>query len=247
MNDRPGGSNRLNGLKKRVALSLNAFLQHWTTQTIRNQPLIHETAYIMPLAKVSPGVSVGRYSYVRGGALIDSGRIGAFCSIGPNVLIGGDDHPLDAVSTHPFWYVEDGLTLPRETAAEPGWTQPRPAPAIGNDVWIGAGAQVLRGAVVEDGAVIGAGAIVTGRIPAYAIAVGVPARVVRHRFDAEQRERLLQSRWWDKEADEIARIRHLFADPQAFLDRLAEEEKRGEEGVSGCPDQAEAADKGEAV
>ncbi|MDG0814430.1 hypothetical protein [Cohnella rhizosphaerae] len=67
MNDRPGGSNRLNGLKKRVALSLNAFLQHWTTQTIRNQPLIHETAYIMPLAKVSPGVSVGRYSYVRGG------------------------------------------------------------------------------------------------------------------------------------------------------------------------------------
>ncbi|MDI4644167.1 CatB-related O-acetyltransferase [Cohnella hashimotonis] len=245
MNDNPNGRNRLKKLKKTVALRLHAFLQYWTTQNVQNQPLIHETAFILPLAKVSPSVSVGRYSYVRGGALIDSGSVGAFCSIGPNVLIGGDDHPLDAVSTHPFWYCEDGLTMPREAAGEPGWTQPKPAPVIGNDVWIGAGAQVLRGAIVEDGAVIGAGAIVTGRVPAYAIVVGAPAKVARYRFGVEQRERLLRSRWWEKEADEIARIRHLFADPQAFLSELTTGERRCE--ADDNPEQAEAADKGEAV
>lgn len=49
---------------------------------------------------------------------------------------------------------------------------------IGNDVWIGTRAIVLPGAQIGDGAIIGAGAIVTGVIPAYSIAVGMPAKVV---------------------------------------------------------------------
>ena len=56
---------------------------------------------------------------------------------------------------------------------------------IGHDVWIGHGAIVLPGRRIGTGAVIGAGAIVTKDIPAYAIAVGNPARVMRQRFPAE--------------------------------------------------------------
>ena len=49
---------------------------------------------------------------------------------------------------------------------------------VGDDVWLGAGARVLDGATVGEGAIIGAGAIVAKDIPEYAIAAGVPAKVV---------------------------------------------------------------------
>ncbi len=52
---------------------------------------------------------------------------------------------------------------------------------IEDDVWVGAGATVLAGVCIHQGAIIGAGAVVTDDIPANAIAVGVPARVLRYR------------------------------------------------------------------
>ena len=55
-----------------------------------------------------------------------------------------------------------------------------PAPVkIGRNVWIGAHATILPGVTVGDGAIIGGGAVVTKNIPAYAVAVGVPARVIK--------------------------------------------------------------------
>jgi acetyltransferase-like isoleucine patch superfamily enzyme len=53
--------------------------------------------------------------------------------------------------------------------------------AVGNGVWIGAGAKILDGLTIGDNAVIGAGAVVRENVPASAIAVGVPARVVGSR------------------------------------------------------------------
>jgi acetyltransferase-like isoleucine patch superfamily enzyme len=53
--------------------------------------------------------------------------------------------------------------------------------AIGDGVWMGAGAKILDGVTIGDGAVIGAGAVVRESVPASAIAVGIPARVVGSR------------------------------------------------------------------
>jgi acetyltransferase-like isoleucine patch superfamily enzyme len=52
---------------------------------------------------------------------------------------------------------------------------------VGNNVWVGYGAQILRGVTVGDNAIIGASAVVTRDIPANAVVAGSPARIVRMR------------------------------------------------------------------
>jgi len=68
---------------------------------------------------------------------------------------------------------------------------------IGHDVWIGHGAIVLPGRHIGDGAVIAAGAVVTKDVPAYMIAVGNPARMIRPRFSEAIAARLQALAWWD--------------------------------------------------
>jgi serine O-acetyltransferase len=58
-------------------------------------------------------------------------------------------------------------------------TNERGAPRIGNRVDIGAGAKILGSVTIGDGAVIGANAVVLDDVPAGALAVGIPARIVR--------------------------------------------------------------------
>ncbi|MBC7498177.1 antibiotic acetyltransferase [Candidatus Gracilibacteria bacterium] len=58
---------------------------------------------------------------------------------------------------------------------------------------------ILDGVTIGDGAIIGAGSIVTKDVEPYAIAVGVPARVIRYRFEPDEIAFLLQFRWWDKD------------------------------------------------
>jgi acetyltransferase-like isoleucine patch superfamily enzyme len=52
---------------------------------------------------------------------------------------------------------------------------------IGDDVWIGVGVRITDGVSVGSGCVIGAGAVVLENIPDYAIAAGVPAKVIGNR------------------------------------------------------------------
>lgn len=68
---------------------------------------------------------------------------------------------------------------------------------IGNDVWIGRDAKIMDGVSVGDGAVVATGSIVTKDIPPYAIVGGVPAKVIKYRFDEVTIEKLLELKWWD--------------------------------------------------
>ena len=52
---------------------------------------------------------------------------------------------------------------------------------IGSDVWLAANVTVLKGSKISDGAVIGAKSLVKGEIPENAIAVGIPAKVIKQR------------------------------------------------------------------
>jgi acetyltransferase-like isoleucine patch superfamily enzyme len=52
---------------------------------------------------------------------------------------------------------------------------------IGSDVWIGAGCVILPGVTIGNGAIVGAGAVVSRDVPAGAVVVGVPAKVIKYR------------------------------------------------------------------
>lgn len=88
---------------------------------------------------------------------------------------------------------------------------------IGNDVFIGANVTVLDGVEIADGAVIGAGAVVVNDIPAYAIAVGVPAKVVKYRFDESTIKSLLEKQWWNGAEDDLKEVERHFWDVETFL------------------------------
>lgn len=129
--------------------------------------------------------------------------IGKFCSIacGAKFLLNSANHALGSLSTYPFPIFYDEWGLEGKNVAD-AWDNKGDI-ALGNDVWIGYEAVILAGVTIGDGAIIGARAVVTRDVPPYAIVGGVPARLIRRRFDDATIEALLDLRWWDWEPERI--------------------------------------------
>lgn len=160
-------------------------------------------------------VEIGDYSYLSVNSRVCNTSIGKFCSIGPNFCCGLGVHPTNGISTAPMFYSmakQNGTTLCKENKLEESLHT-----TIGNDVFIGANVTVLDGVTISDGAVIGAGAVVTKDIPPYAIAVGVPAKVVKYRFNDETIKALLEKQWWNGTEEDLQQVEKHFWDVENFL------------------------------
>jgi len=163
--------------------------------------------------------SLGDYSYVEPYCRISGTTIGKFCSIAPYCVVGPLGHPFDRVSTHPAFYLRvqqyayEFVEQSNDPSADMTTT-------IGNDVWLGASVFVKRGVTIGDGAIVGAGAVVTKDVPPYTIVAGVPAKVIRERFDTKISARLQASRWWDRDEAWLAQHAGLFPDVQKFLEQV---------------------------
>ncbi len=146
---------------------------------------------------------IGAYSSLGKRATIWNTQMGKFCSLSWDVTIGAGSHHLDRVSTHAFPYIKKyGFAKENERISK--------QTKVGNDVWIGTNAIILDGLTVGNGAIIGAGAVVTKDVPDYAVVVGVPAKIVKYRFEQDTINALNHLKWWDWEEDKLKEALALF-------------------------------------
>lgn len=113
-----------------------------------------------------PKIHIGANTYINRNTFLDASlsiTIGRDCAIGPGCYITDHDHGIEG----------DLPPLAQPLIAKPT--------CIGDRVWIGANATILKGVSIGDNAVIGAGSVVTKDIPENAIAIGVPARVAKYK------------------------------------------------------------------
>lgn len=140
------------------------------------------------------------YPYVNNDKLI----IGKFCSIACNAkfIFNSANHTLNSLSTYPFpIFPEEWDSTMNITEA---WDNKGDI-VVGNDVWIGYDAVIMSGVHIGDGAIIGTRALVTKDVPSYAIVGGVPAKIIRKRFEDSVIEVLLKIKWWDWSTEKISR------------------------------------------
>jgi acetyltransferase-like isoleucine patch superfamily enzyme len=137
--------------------------------------------------------TLGDYSYVSSFSVVNATDIGRFCSIAHGCFIGLWEHNT-FTTTHSFYLYETSGGFVK--GYEP-YDRDRIRTTIGHDVWIGANATVLKGVTIGSGAIVGAGSVVTRDVEPYAIVIGNPARLHRHRFGAEDRALLLKAQWWN--------------------------------------------------
>lgn len=131
--------------------------------------------------------------------------IGNFCAIatGAKFIMNGANHRMDSFSSFPFAIFGGSW---REALKDgPLGAPPKGDTIVGNDVWIGYGATIMPGVTIGDGAIIAAHSVVTADVEPYAIVGGNPAKMIKHRFDAEVRETLLQVQWWHWDIKKITR------------------------------------------
>lgn len=178
------GENVINSLKKHAfkdAFLLYSYLSHLLfiilnllPHFIRNlifrillsklgkAPIIDYTVYFRYFKGIEIGdhVSINRGCEFFTSSNLDATiRIGSHVAIAPNVKFYAAGHDYSDIS------------LP-DAAADI---------TVGDHCWIGANSVILHGADIEEGAVIAAGSVVTGHIPAYSVAAGIPAKVIKKR------------------------------------------------------------------
>lgn len=209
--------------KKNVKISSTAYINKKTL--FGGQNIIHSKVNIV-------NSSVGYGTFIGINCNLPNVSIGAYCSFAHNIEVIYAAHPTSIfVSTHPAFYSllkQSGFTyVSKQLFKECLFFDEKKNiyVKIGNDVWIGANVIILAGVEIADGAIIAAGSVVTKNVKPYDIVGGIPAKVIRSRFNNNQIEILNQIKWWNYSPQWIKNHSHLFADIELFADYIQKEKK----------------------
>lgn len=176
---------------------------------------IPDELYLAPFARLM-NCKVGKYTRIKPGCVFKNVTIGKYCSFANDVMIGLGQHPTYLLSTNSVFYKE-GITGKFATSID---YDEEPRTYVGNDVWIGNGAVVMDGVHIHDGAIVASRAVVTKDVPAYAVVGGVPAKVLKYRFNQDIIQELLDLKWWNKSDEEIQAALPIFTEKDVTVEKL---------------------------
>ena len=167
---------------------------------------------VTPCLDAKAEVHIGAFSSTDGWAgegIFTNARVGRYCSIAKHAKLWLSQHPVNWLSTTTLQYnkIAFGWNMYMGKTVSTCNFHEIPPVEIGNDVWIGNGACIMGGIKIGDGAIIATNAVVTHDVPPYAIVGGVPARVIRYRFDEDTIKELLELRWWQYDIADFGDIK----------------------------------------
>jgi acetyltransferase-like isoleucine patch superfamily enzyme len=189
------------------------FLKNFFNSGVLFLAIVDDKSFVSRKARINRftklyNSNIDNYSYVGSGTQLIFAEIGKFTSIAHRCSIGLASHSLGNISTSPiFTSIKNGTG---QKWSDINTHEDIKKVTIGHDVWIGIEVIVMGGVKIGNGAIIGAGSIVTKDVPAYAIVVGVPAKIVKYRFDKEIIDRLQEVQWWDFPEEVLKKNLRLF-------------------------------------
>ncbi len=153
--------------------------------------------------------TMGLGSYIGADSVITA-KVGRFTSIATEVLTIFGTHPYTYpyATTSPAFFSMRGQCgknfAKRQIVKEDRYAEDGFMCVIGSDCWIGSRASIVQGVTIGDGAVVLAGSMVTKDVPPYAIVGGVPAKVLKFRYNVEDIAFLLRTKWWNNRKEWLA-------------------------------------------
>lgn len=183
------------------------------------------------------GCIIGQYTYGYRSLLEFpvAKSIGRFCSIHTSARVLAN-HPIDCITTSPIlgnlffldietfmridtYIKENGRYKNNALQFKHELSDNKPV-VIGNDVWIGANVSILPGVTIGDGAILAAGAVITKNVEPYSIVGGVPAKLIKYRFDEKVRNALCNIQWWNWSIEKIKENLEFFINPSSFIEKF---------------------------